>query len=97
MPEAGAHNVWVEDDILYVAYYQGGLRIVDISGELRGDLYRQGREIGVYDTAGTEEDAHTPNQAFAWGPQPFKGNIFVSDNNSGLWVLHHEPPRPLVP
>lgn len=97
VPEAGAHNVWVEDDILYVAYYQGGLRIVDISGELRGDLYRQGREIGSYHTAGTEEDAYTPNQAFAWGPQPFKGNIFVSDNNSGLWVLHHEPPRPLVP
>ena len=25
------------------------------------------------------------------------GTIFVSDNNSGLWVLHHEPPRALVP
>ncbi len=97
VPEAGAHNVWVEDDILYVAYYQSGLRIVDVSGELRGDLYRQGREIGSYHTAGTEEDAYTPNQAFAWGPHPFKGNIFVSDNNSGLWVLHHEPPRALVP
>jgi len=97
VPEAGAHNVWVEDDILYVAYYQGGLRIVDVSGELRGDLYRQGREIGSYHTAGTAEDSYTPNQAFAWGPQPFKGNIFVSDNSSGLWVLHHEPPRPLIP
>ena len=30
---------------MYVAYYGGGLRIVDISGELMGDLYRQGREI----------------------------------------------------
>jgi hypothetical protein len=97
VPEAGAHNVWVEDDILYVAYYQAGLRIVDISGELRGDLYRQGREIGSYHTAGDEEDSYTPNQAFAWGPHPFKGNVFVSDNSSGLWVLHHEPPRPLVP
>ncbi len=92
VPEAGAHNVWVEDDLLYVAYYQGGLRIVDISGELRGDLYRQGREVGSFHTAGTKEDAYLPNQAMAWGPQPFKGNIFVSDNNSGLWVLHHEPP-----
>ena len=97
VPEAGAHNVWVEDDILYVAYYQAGLRIVDISGELRGDLYRQGREIGSYHTAGDEEDSYTPNQAFAWGPHPFKGNIFVSDNSSGLWVLYHEPPRALVP
>ena len=38
VPEAGAHNIWVEDGILYIAYYQGGLRIVDVSGELRGDL-----------------------------------------------------------
>ena len=97
VPEAGAHNVWVEDDILYVAYYQAGLRIVDISGELRGDLYRQGREIGSFHTAGDEEDSYTPNQAFAWGPHPYKGHIFVSDNSSGLWVLYHEPPRELVP
>jgi hypothetical protein len=27
-------------------YYSGGGRIVDVSAELRGDLYRQGREIG---------------------------------------------------
>jgi hypothetical protein len=38
VPEAGAHNVWVEDDILYAGYYQAGLRTVDVSGELRGDL-----------------------------------------------------------
>ena len=44
VPEAGAHNVWIEDDKMYVGYYQAGLRVVDISGELRGDLYKQGRE-----------------------------------------------------
>ncbi len=42
VPEAGTHNIWVEDDILYIAYYNGGLRAVDLSGELRGDLYQQG-------------------------------------------------------
>ena len=41
VPEAGTHNLWVEDDILYIGYYNGGLRVVDISGELRGDLYRR--------------------------------------------------------
>jgi hypothetical protein len=97
VPEAGAHNIWVEDDILYVAYYQGGLRIVDVSGELRGNLYRQGRQIGWYHTAGKEEESWRPNQAQAWGPQPFKGNVFLSDYNSGLWVLHHEPPAELAP
>ena len=45
VPEGGAHNVWVEDDVLYMGYYSAGARAVDVSGELRGDLYRQGREI----------------------------------------------------
>jgi len=96
VPEAGVHNLWAEDDKLYVAYYQGGLRVVDISGELRGDLYRQGREIGWYMTEDAE--GHNPNKTDAWGPQPYKGNIFVSDFSSGLWVVELEEPRQeLVP
>ncbi len=97
VPEAGAHNIWVEDGVLYIAYYQGGLRIVDVSGELRGDLYRQGRQIGWIPTAAGEGEAVVPNSPMAWGPQPFKGHIFVSDMNSGLWAVQHERPRPLVP
>ena len=89
VPEAGAHNIWVADDKMYVAYYQAGLRVVDVSGELRGDLYRQGREIAWFPT-GTP-DGHVPNSPMAWGPQPFKGHVFVSDLNSGLWVLRVEP------
>jgi hypothetical protein len=96
VPEAGAHNLWAEDDKLYVAYYQGGLRIVDISGELRGDLYRQGREIGWYMTEDAE--GYSPNKTDTWGPQPYKGNIFVSDFSSGLWIVDLEGPRQeLVP
>ena len=93
VPEAGAHNVWVEDDVLYIAYYQGGLRVVDVSGTLRGDLYEQGREIGMYRTGAGEGEAFSPNDPQAWGPQLFKGNVFVSDMNSGLWVLRHGQPR----
>ncbi|MFW6090115.1 MAG: LVIVD repeat-containing protein, partial [Gemmatimonadota bacterium] len=92
VPEAGAHNMWVEDDRLYVAYYQAGVRIVDVSGELRGDLWRQGREIGRFMTETTTGD--TPNAAMAWGPQPYKGALFVSDLNSGLWALRLEPEAP---
>ena len=84
VPEAGAHNFWVEDDILYVGYYQAGLRVVDVSGELRGDLYRQGREMGAYRTA--SPDAITPNWSMTWGAQIHKGNIITSDLNSGLWL-----------
>lgn len=37
--EYGTHNIWVEDDTLDQAYYEGGLRVVDVSGELMGNLY----------------------------------------------------------
>ncbi len=85
VPEAGVHNMWAEDDKLYIGYYQAGLRVLDISGELRGDLYRQGREIGWYmteDSRGTD-----PNATFTWGAQPYKGKIFASDGSSGLWIF----------
>ena len=48
VPEAGSHNLWIEDDKMYAAFYQGGMRVVDISGELKGNLYEQGREIARY-------------------------------------------------
>lgn len=96
LPEAGAHNVWVEDEVLYIAYYQGGLRIVDVSGTLRGDLYRQGREIGFFRTNAAADQAVVPNAPQAWGPQVYKGNVFVSDMNSGLWVIKHARPRPVT-
>ena len=92
VPEAGAHNVWAEDDRLYVGYYQGGLRVLDISGELRGDLYEQGREIAVIRT--TDESTTTPNWPMTWGAQVFKGRIYSSDLNSGLWITElRERPR----
>ena len=84
VPDAGAHNMWVEDDRLYVGYYQGGLRVLDISGELRGDLYRQGREIAYLLT--TDAQTMVPDWPMAWSAQLFKGYIYTSDLNSGLWI-----------
>jgi len=89
VPEAGTHNIWVKDDIMYVAYYQGGLRIVDVSGELMGNLYDQGREIAKFQPRVTEGIG--PNQPMSWGPQPYKDMIFVSDMNSGLWAIKLKP------
>jgi len=93
VPEAGAHNVWVDDDKLYVGYYQGGLRVLDISGELRGDLYAQGREIATILT--TDDETTVPNWPMAWGAQVHKGRIYSSDLNSGLWITELEE-RPRV-
>lgn len=85
VPEAGSHNIWVEDDVMYVAFYNGGLRVVDVSGELLGNLYRQGREIAHF--LPFDPRGFTPNAPQVWGAQPHKGNIFFSDYNSGLWVV----------
>ena len=89
VPEAGSHNIWVEDDVMYVGfYYPGGLRVVDVSGELMGDLYRQGREIARF--VPFDPEGFAPNAPFVWGPQPYKGHVFFTDYNSGLWAVRLE-------
>jgi hypothetical protein len=85
VPEAGPHNFWVERDTLYVAYYNAGLRVVDVSGELMGNLYDQGRELGRFQAF--DAKGKVPNSPMAWGPQPFKGHVFFTDFNSGLWTV----------
>ncbi len=89
VPEFGTHNLWVEDDMLYQAYYEGGLRVVDVSGELMGNLYTQGREIAVFKSASPA--GYTPNATMVWGAQPHKGHVFFSDTNSGLWAVRLLP------
>lgn len=91
VPEAGSHNIWVEDDILYMGYYNGGGRVLDVSGELRGDLYRQGREIGRIWT-GTQ-DGYRTNLPFTWGAQPHNGMVYFVDINSGLWIVKLGKPK----
>jgi hypothetical protein len=95
VPEAGVHNMWAEGDKLYVAYYNGGIRVIDIAGELRGDLYRQGRQVGFFYPV--DEHAFVANTPMTWGPQLHKGNIFASDMNSGLWVVRVDETAPAIP
>jgi hypothetical protein len=85
----GAHNLWVDDDVLYIGAYDAGLRALDVSGELRGDLVAQGREIGSIWTG--DPRGFRPNLPMAWGAQPHRGVIFVTDMNSGLWVARLTP------
>lgn len=89
VPEAGAHNMWVDDDTLYMGYYSGGGRVLDVSGELRGDLYRQGREIGRLWTG--DDDGFRSNQPFCWGAQPHKGLVYFNDINTGMWIVKVGP------
>ncbi len=89
VPFAGSHNFWIEDDVLYAAFYNGGLRVVDLEGELLGDLNRQGREMAWI--VPEDPDGYVSNAPFTWGAQPYKGHIFYSDWNSGLWSAKLKP------
>jgi len=93
--DGGSHNVWVAGDTLYMGDYQGGLRVLDVSGELRGDLQRQGREIAHVVTG--DGDGVVPNAPNAWGAIYRNGLIYVPDINSGLWIVRVEPKSELVP
>lgn len=87
--EFGTHNSWVEDDILYQAYYEGGMRMVDVSGELLGNLATQGREMAVFKPY--DPNGLAANAPMVWGGQPYKGHIFFSDFTSGLWSVKITP------
>ena len=85
VPEVGSHNHWVEGDILYAGYYYGGIRVLDISGELLGDLYAQGREIAFFE--GRDPNGKIPNETNVWGVIPYKGLIYFADHYNGLWAV----------
>ena len=93
--DGGTHNVWVAGDTLYLGDYQGGLRVVDVSGELRGDLLAQDREIAHVYTG--DAKGNFPNAAMAWGAIYREGRIYVPDVFSGLWVVKVEPKNALTP
>ena len=86
----GTHNFSVDEQngILYAAYYNGGVRAIDIRGnletcaddEMRGsfcDLQLMGREIG-----------HSAEPSvFIWGVHRQGDRLFASDMVSGLLVF----------
>jgi hypothetical protein len=93
----GVHNVWVAGDTLYMGAYDGGFRVFDISGELKGDLRAQGREIAFVSTA--DMQGKIQNQAMTWGVvvNPADGLAYVNDFYNGLWIVRVEPRTPPVP
>jgi hypothetical protein len=90
-PGAAPHNFWVDEarGIGYFAWYEAGVQAFDLSGALLGDLERQGRFIADagYAPGGA---CVTSSQQCAWAPQFHEGRLYVSDMNTGLWVLDPE-------
>jgi hypothetical protein len=90
---AGTHNFSVDEarGILYAAYYNGGVRAIDITGDLstcdpsakaadgRCDLGKEGREIahGLGDVG----------PVYVWGVQFTGNNVYASDMLNGIWKL----------
>jgi hypothetical protein len=89
LEDYGSHDIIVEDDKLYQAYYDGGVRVVDVSGELMGNLTDQGREIAVFKSY--DPQGYTPNAPFVMNAMPWKGHVLFTDFNSGLWAAKLEP------
>lgn len=93
----GVHNVWVAGDTLYMGAYNAGFRAFDISGELRGDLRAQAREMAHVNTADME--GHVQNSAMTWGVVVHDGLAYINDDNNGLWIVRMEPVagKPMTP
>lgn len=78
LPGAGTHNFWMDEqnEILYAAYYNGGVVAIDVSGPLTGNL------------ASRLIDQLVPGtQSFVWGVQLFNGSVYASDMVNGFWQL----------
>lgn len=98
VPGAGTHNFSVDEakGILYAAYYNGGVRAIDIRGDLatcavnqrvttgagvtRCDLRLMGRELAT----GLLD---TGKPVYVWGVQYLGGSVYASDMLNGIWKL----------
>lgn len=84
-PGATPHNPFIVGNICYIAYYQDGLHVYDVS-DVNLPL-----EIGYFDTyyQNTPGNYQLPAYKGAWGAYPFlpSGNVLVSDMQNGLFVL----------
>jgi len=93
LPGAGTHNFSVDEarGILYAAYYNGGVRAIDVTGDLsscdaadksadgRCDLAKMGRELG--------HGLGDVGPVYVWGVQYTGSNLYASDMLNGLWKL----------
>jgi hypothetical protein len=98
---AGTHNFSVDETngVLYAAYYNAGVRALNVRGDLetcsgaaqvttgtitRCDLAAMGREVGRGLSTGRP-------QVYVWGVQLAGGVLYASDMLNGLWKLQTVP------
>lgn len=83
------HNFWLDEEraILYMAWYSRGIRALDVSGELLGDLTKQGREIAGIEFSESARCTGTRTGSCVWAPQLYDGLVYASDIVNGLWIV----------
>ncbi|MCH8938635.1 MAG: hypothetical protein IH966_04355 [Gemmatimonadetes bacterium] len=86
VPGTTPHNFWMDEtaEILYLSWYSNGIRALDVSGQLLGALDQQGREIAGFLYA---QAAGAQFPSINWAPQFHNGLLYLSDMNTGLWIL----------
>jgi hypothetical protein len=77
---AGTHNFWMDEanQILYAAYYNGGVVAIDVSGTLSGDISSRMIDTITFGAGNT----------YTWGVQLYNGSLYAVDMLSGLWQLN---------
>ncbi|HMH84318.1 MAG TPA: hypothetical protein VK529_00120 [Gemmatimonadaceae bacterium] len=90
---AGTHNFSVDENrgILYAAYYNGGVRAIDITGDLSSCADADKSQDGRCDLAKMNRElAHGPNgvgPVYIWGVQLVGLRVYASDMLNGIWKL----------
>jgi hypothetical protein len=96
---AGTHNFSVDEPngILYAAYYNGGVRAIDVRGDLAGctDAQRSrpsGSSTALCDLTRMGREVAVglvdpANPVYIWGVQYTEGAVYASDMLTGLWKL----------
>ena len=79
----GVHNFWMDEanEILYAAFYNGGVVAFDVSGTLTGDLAN--RVIASIRPGGA-------GGTYTWGVQVANGSLYAIDMLTGLYQLKLE-------
>jgi hypothetical protein len=91
---AGSHNFSVDESagVLYSAFYNGGVRALDVRGDLSRCSDEERAPDGRCDLSLTHHEAgrglHAEGRAvMIWGVQYQDGKLYASDLRNGLWKL----------
>lgn len=94
VPSAGTHNFSIDEarGLLYAAYYNGGVQVLDVRGDLGSCTDAQKSTDGRCDLrlmkrlrAEGLRDQSLP--VYVWGVQYVNGVVYASDMLNGLWKL----------